>query len=86
MYTFVERKNLESFPQYLSTISRYHQVTSVGSNIAVNIWWKHLRSFIPRQCDNIPPGATLDQFYFNSLEKNGDDDGDSEGGDEPSLL
>ncbi|XP_028412670.1 tRNA wybutosine-synthesizing protein 5-like [Dendronephthya gigantea] len=55
----------------------YHQVTSVGSNIAVNIWWKHLSSFIPRKCDGMPPG-TLNQFHFSSLHKNGADDAEDE--------
>ena len=74
------------------TISRYHQVTSVGRNIAVNIWWKHLQSFVPSKCDDMPPGATLDQFQFTSLKKNGaaDDDDDDDAaaaeGDEPENL
>ena len=64
-------------------VSRYHQVTSVGSNIAVNIWWKHLHSFIPSKCNNPSTDATLDQFHFSSLQKNGDDDGED---DEPETL
>lgn len=69
----------------------YHQVTSVGRNIAVNIWWKHLQSFVPSKCDDMPPGATLDQFQFTSLKKNGADDDDDDDdaaaeGDEPENL
>ena len=65
------------------SIFRYHQVTSVGSNIAVNIWWKHLHSFVPSKCDNMPSGATLNQFHFTSLDENGDDDAEE---DEPGSL
>ena len=73
----------KSYVIYNYGTSRYHQVTSVGSNIAVNIWWKHLHSFIPRQCDNISSG-TLDKFHFSSLEKNGDDSAEDD--DEPENL
>ena len=80
-----ESKHLERKPhQYWAvTLFRYHQVTSVGSNIAVNIWWKHLQSFIPSKCDNMPSGATLNQFHFSSLSKNGDDDSEDA---EPETL
>lgn len=61
----------------------FHQVTSSGRNIAVNIWWKHLPSFIPKNCENIEKGATLDKFNFSTLEKG---EGDEEGEEEPEGL
>jgi hypothetical protein len=71
---------------YQPSISRYHQVTSVGSNIAVNIWWKHLHSFIPSKCGDPSTDATLNQFQFSSLEKNGDDDAADDDDDPDSLM
>ena len=67
-------------------------MTSTGNNLAVNIWWKHLRtSFTPKNCGKIAGSNTsLDKFYFSSLAKNGDDSGgdsaDEEEGGEYSLL
>lgn len=62
----------------------YHQVTSTGRNIAVNIWWKHLHSFVPSKCDKMEKGATLDKFNFSSLENekgaNAEDSEEEEGG------
>ena len=61
-------------------------MTSVGRNIAVNIWWKHLHSFVPSKCDDMPPGATLDQFQFTSLKKNGADDDDDDDDDDDAAA
>ena len=68
---------------------RFHQVSSTGRNIAVNIWWKHLHSFVPGKCDKMEKGATLDKFNFSSLdkEKGGSEDEDEEGeGEDKGLL
>ena len=59
-------------------VTRYHQVSSTGRNIAVNIWWKHLHSFVPSKCDNMEKGATLDKFSFTSLEKKTGEEGEGE--------
>ncbi len=61
-------------------------MTSVGSNIAVNIWWKHLHSFVPSKCADPPTGATLDQFHFSSLQNNGDGDEDADDDEPVSLM
>ena len=57
----------------LSSTFRFHQVNSwandQGMNVAVNVWFQHVRGHRPKKCKLSPEEATLEKYRFSDLER-----------------